>query len=198
MSDKASPVFETVHRHRVSFYRRWRAGQPKSYGSALNAGPRSGARNQPPWGVDEAGIVTCFACILNHPLNKKRRPHRDDVADAAVPPCFPNLHQGRTAWAAITSGERHRLLDPIYWAFTDAIYPRREKRGEFDLVSGAPQRLPGFHAPRFAGGWSTTPAVMFLILSTDCNIFHMGDSITQCRCPTRWEERNKKYDNIRS
>jgi len=31
---------------------------------------------------------------------------------------------------------------------------------------GVPQRRPGFHAPRFAGGRSTTPAVMFQILST--------------------------------
>ncbi len=46
---------------------------------------------------------------------------------AAVPPCFPALHQGWTAWAALTGGVRRRLLD-----FTGAI---RSLDGELSKAS---------------------------------------------------------------
>jgi len=40
------------------------------------------------------------------------------VINSAVPPCFPALNQGRTAWAALTGGGRRWLL-----GFTSAICP---------------------------------------------------------------------------
>jgi len=51
--------------------------------------------------------------------------------NAAVPPCFPALDQGRTAWAALTGGGRRRLL-----YFTGAICPLDWGwQGEFDLLA---------------------------------------------------------------
>jgi len=80
--------------------------------------------------------------------------------NAAVPPCFPALDQGRTAWAALTGGGRRRLL-----YFTGAICPLDWGwQGEFDLCvwrSAAPAGLLT-ELSRLADGRSTTPAVMFI------------------------------------